>query len=194
MPILRKVNVDEAAKAEGLTATPIEVGSSSGNGLPFYQDSNYTLNPDAVELAGVARNTENGQVTLAWEMQVARIAEDGSPTQIIVPGPAPEHKGCAIQLHLVAQDGAEIADDATVVLETSGPDGADRQIMFEGPYRQFSEAPEHTVPAQMRGVAGNDCSIRLAISLSKNAAEPDLEHEESTFAIRCFKHLLTLSA
>jgi alkanesulfonate monooxygenase SsuD/methylene tetrahydromethanopterin reductase-like flavin-dependent oxidoreductase (luciferase family) len=195
MPILRKVNVDETAKAsEELIATPIEVRSASGNGLPFYQDSNYTLNPDAVEMVGVARNAENGRVTLAWEMQVARIAEDGSPTQIIVPGPALEHKGCAIELHLVAHNGAEIADDATIVLEASGPEGADRQVMFEGPYKQFTEAPEHTVAAQMRGVARNDYSIRMAISLASNAAEPDLEHEESTFAIKCFKHLLTLSA
>ncbi len=194
MPILRKVNVDETAKAsEELTATPIEVRSAS-NGLPFYQDSNYTLNPDAVEMIGVTRNAENGRVTLAWEMQVARIAEDGSPTQIIVPGPVPEHKGCAIQLHLVTKDGAEIDDDATVVLEVSGPGGADTQVMFEGSYRQFTEAPEHRVAAQMRGVARNDYSIRLSISLPSTAEEPDLEHEESIFAIKCFKHLLTLSA
>jgi hypothetical protein len=127
-------------------------------------------------------------------MQVARIAEDGSPTQIIVPGPAPEHKGCAIELHLVTNNGAEIADDATIVLEASGPDGADRQVMFEGLYKQFTKAPGHTVAAQMRGIARNDYSIRLAISLPIDAAEPDLEHEESTFAIKCFKHLLTLSA
>jgi alkanesulfonate monooxygenase SsuD/methylene tetrahydromethanopterin reductase-like flavin-dependent oxidoreductase (luciferase family) len=195
MPILRKVNVEETANvADELSARSIEVRSDSGYGLPFYQDSNYTLNPDAVEMAGVVRNAEDGQVTWAWEMQVARIAEDGSPTQIIVPGPAPEHKGCAIQLHLVAQDGAEIAGGATIVLETSGPDGADRQVMFEGPYKRFIEASEHTVAAQMRGVARNDYSIRLAISLPTNAMEPDLEHEESTFAIKCFKHLLTLSA
>jgi hypothetical protein len=195
MPILRKVNVEEITRAnEKLTATPIEVRFASGNGLPFYQDFNYTLNPDAVEMVGVARNAENGRVTLAWEMQVARIAEDGSPTQIIVPGPAPEHKGCAIQLHLVTKDGVEIADGATVMLEACGPDGADRQVMFEGPYKQFTEAPDYTIAAQMRGVARNDYSIRLAISLPSNAAEPDLEHEESTFAIKCFKHLLTLSA
>jgi hypothetical protein len=66
MPILRRVNVDETATAaEGLTATPLEIRSASGNGLPFYQDSNYTLNPDAVEMVGVARNAENGRVTLA---------------------------------------------------------------------------------------------------------------------------------
>src|SRR5215472_13900693 len=99
MPILRKVNVEEAAQAsDGLAARPLEVRSASGNGLPFYQDSNYTLGPDAVEMIGVARNADNGRVTLAWEMPVAKIAEGGSPTQIIVPGPAPEHKGCAIQL------------------------------------------------------------------------------------------------
>ncbi|MBV8357683.1 MAG: LLM class flavin-dependent oxidoreductase [Deltaproteobacteria bacterium] len=195
MPILRNVNVEETGKVnEGFAAIPLEVRSASSNGLPFYQDSNYTLSPDVVEMVGVARNAENGRVTLAWEMQVARIAEDGNPTQIIVPGPAPEHKGCAIQLRLVTKDGAEIADDATVVLEASGPDNADKQMMFEGHYKQFAEAPDHTVAAQMRGVARNDYSIRLSISIPSTAAEPDLEHEESTFQIKCFKHLLTLSA
>lgn len=195
MPILRKVNAEEAAPAnDGLAARPLEVRSASGNGLPFYQDSNYTLSPDAVEVIGVARNADNGRVTLAWEMQVARIAEDGSPTQIIVPGPAPEHQGCAIQLHLVTKDGAEIADDAAVVLEASGPGDTDKQLMFEGHYKQFAEAPDYTVAAQARGVARNDYSIRLSISIPSTAAEPDLEHEESTFQIKCFKHLLTLSA
>jgi hypothetical protein len=33
--------------------------------------------------------------------------------------------------------------------------------MFDGHYGQFAEAPDHTVAAQMRGVAKNDYSIRL---------------------------------
>jgi hypothetical protein len=195
LPVLRKVNVDEPAMAIEKSA-PIEVRSatSSSNGLPFYQDSNYTLNRDAVELTGVARNAENGRVTLAWEMQVAKIAEDGSPTQIIVPGPTPDHKGCAIQLHLVTRDGAEIADDVKVVLEASDPGGADKQVMFEEEYRQFKQAPDHTVGAQQRGVAKNDYTIRLAVTLPSATPEPDLDHEDSTFEIRCFKHFLTLSA
>jgi hypothetical protein len=66
MPILRKVNVEETAEAsDGLAARPFEVRSASSNGLPFYQDSNYTLGPDAVEMMGVARNADNGRVTLA---------------------------------------------------------------------------------------------------------------------------------
>ena len=80
------------------------------------------------------------------------------------------------------------------MLEASGPDDVDRQIMFEGIYRQFTEAADHTVAAQRRGVAKNDYSIRLLVSLPSTAAEPDLEHDKSTFTIKCFKHLLTLSA
>lgn len=197
MPVLRKVNVDEPAKvSEQAAVAPIEVRSvaASSNGLPFYEDSNYTLNRDAVELTGVTRHAANGRVTLTWEMQVAPIAEDGSPTQIIVPGPTADHKGCAIQLHLVTHGGTEIADDATVVLEASGPDGADKHVMFEGEYRQFKQAPDHTVGAQQRGMAKNDYTIHLAVTLPSTTPEPDLDHEESTFAIRCFKHLLTLSA
>ena len=192
MPILRKVNVK--TPGEELAAKPLEVCTASGQGLPFYQDFNYSLNRDAIEMVGVARYAENGRITLAWEMQVAKIAEDGSPTQIIVPGPAPEHKGCAIQLRLVTKDGAEIADDARVVLEASGQGDPGKQVMFDGGYGQFTGAPDHMVAAQTRGVARNDYSIRLSISLPSTAAQPDLEHEESTFEIKCFKHLLTLSA
>jgi hypothetical protein len=46
----------------------------------------------------------------------------------------------------------------------------------------------------MRGVARNDCSIELSVTLPASAAEPDLEHEESAFEIKGFKHLVTLSA
>jgi hypothetical protein len=97
-------------------------------------------------------------------------------------------------LRLVTNDGTEIADDARVVLEASGQGDLGKQVMFDGRYGQFTGAPDHIVAAQMRGVARNDYSIRLSISLPSRAAEPDLEHEESTFEIKCFKHLLTLSA
>jgi hypothetical protein len=30
--------------------------------LPFYQDFNYTLNPDAVEMVGIARNAKTGEL------------------------------------------------------------------------------------------------------------------------------------
>jgi alkanesulfonate monooxygenase SsuD/methylene tetrahydromethanopterin reductase-like flavin-dependent oxidoreductase (luciferase family) len=164
MPILRKVNVDEPINAsEESTAKPVEVSSAeaSSGELPFYQDSNYTLSRDVVEMVGVARNAENGRVTVAWEMQVAQIAEDGSPTQIIIPGPSPDHRGCTIHLYLVTRDGSEVASDARVVVEANGPAGVDKQVMFDGHYGQFAEAPDHTVAAQMRGVAKNDYSIRL---------------------------------
>jgi hypothetical protein len=121
-------------------------------------------------------------------------AEDGSPTQIIMPGPSSEHKGCAIRLNLVTNKGTPVIGDARVVLEAIGLGGAEPQIMFDGRYRQFAEAPEHTIGAQMRGVVRNDYLIRLSITVSGTAAERDLEHEESGFEIKCFKHLLTLSA
>jgi alkanesulfonate monooxygenase SsuD/methylene tetrahydromethanopterin reductase-like flavin-dependent oxidoreductase (luciferase family) len=197
MPILRKINVDDPPNAgEPISARPIEVSSTaaSSSDLPFYRDFNYTLSPDAIETIGVVRNAENGSVTVAWEMQVAKIADDGSPTQIIVPGPSPDHKGCAIRLNLVTRAGEPVTSDARVVLEANGPDNADLQIIFDGRYGQFVQAPEYTIPAQMRGVARNDYSIKLSVTLPAIAAEPDLEHEESAFEIKCFKHLLTLSA
>jgi alkanesulfonate monooxygenase SsuD/methylene tetrahydromethanopterin reductase-like flavin-dependent oxidoreductase (luciferase family) len=197
MPLLRKVNVDEQPQVhDGLRGGSFEVSASTASldGLAFYQDSNYTLEPEAVEVLGVARKAKNGQVTVEWEMRVAPIAEDGSPTQIIIPGPCREHRGCAIRLHLVTQEGTEVASDAKVVLEAIGPGEADRQCMFEGDYGHFLDAPNRTMAAQGRGVAKNDYSIRLSISVPVTSAEPYLEHEDSTFAIKCFKHILTLSA
>lgn len=197
MPILRKINVDEALSATNqMAANLIEVrrAATSSSDLPFYQDSNYTLGRDAIETLGVVRRADNGRVTMAWEMQVAKMGEDGSPTQIIVPGPSSEHKGCAIQLNVVASDGTPIADDARVVLEAIGPGDAEPQIMFDGRYGQFAKAHEHTVAAQTRGVARNDYLIKLSITTPSADAEPDLEHEESAFEIKCFKHLVTLSA
>jgi alkanesulfonate monooxygenase SsuD/methylene tetrahydromethanopterin reductase-like flavin-dependent oxidoreductase (luciferase family) len=194
MPVLRKINVDEPAKVKEEPAAVELRSTASNNGLPFYQDYNYALSPDAVEMTGVSRATNDRQVTLAWEMQVAKIAEDGSPTQIIVPGPTEDHKGCAITLHLLTHHGVDIAGDARVVLAANGPDGVDAQVMFDGNYGQFRGAPKHTVPAQSRGVAKNDYCIRLAVTLPASSPEPDLEDEECTFEIKCFKYLLTLSA
>src|SRR5207248_4699570 len=99
-----------------------------------------------------------------------------------------------IHLHLASDRGAEIDDDAAVVLEAIGPEGLDAQRMFEGTYREFKAARDHTLPAQTRGVAKNDYAIRLAITVPALVPEPDLEHEDSTFEIKCFKYLFTLSA
>jgi alkanesulfonate monooxygenase SsuD/methylene tetrahydromethanopterin reductase-like flavin-dependent oxidoreductase (luciferase family) len=197
MPILRKINQDQGSSTiDQTTAKPTEVFSegTTDSELPFYGDFNYSLSPDAIETVGVARKAENGHVTATWEMQVAKIGEDGSPTQIIVPGRSTEHKGCAIRLNLVARNGTPIGGDAEVTLDTIGPADAKAQIMFKGRYSEFAQASGHTVGAQTRGVARNDYSIRLSITVPSEAAEPDLEHDESTFEIRCFKYLVTLSA
>jgi hypothetical protein len=195
MPVLRKINIDDAETGQEELPGIVEVSSeSSSPDLPFYEDSNYTLSPDAIETIGILRNAENGSVTVSWEMQIAKIADDGSPTQIIIPGPTAEHKGCAIRLNLVTSDGTPLTNDARVVLKLRGPDRNDPQIIFDGRYGQFAQTPEQTVAAQMRGVARNDYSIELSVTLLSSAAEPDLEHEESAFEIKCFKHLVTLSA
>jgi hypothetical protein len=194
MPALRKINVDEPPQEKESRVPEVRATAPSHDELPFYRDYNYTLNPDAVETLEVSRATDNGQVTLAWEMQLAGIAEDGSPTQIIVPGPTEDHNGCAISLHLLSHEGSEIAGGARVVLAAAAPDGLDPQVMFNGNYEQFKVAPNHTMGAQRRGVARNGYRIRLAVTVPVSSPEPDLEHEESIFEIKCFKHLITLSA
>jgi hypothetical protein len=195
MPVLRKINVDDPAEPlERSRLGEFHSSESSHAELPFYQDYNYILSPDAVELTNVTRSIQDGYITNRWEMQVARITEDGSPTQIIVPGPSADHRGCAIYLHLQSSSGVEIDDDAAVVIDTIGPDGLDAQRMFVGTYGEFKAADSHIVPAQTRGVAKNDYLIRLAFTVAVSSVEPDLEHEDSTFEIKCFKPLFTLSA
>lgn len=191
MPVLRPLNVDTTSDAE---AKRIIVANAPLKEPEFFGNSNYALSPDAIEMRGVSRQLNGHAVTTSWNMQVAEIAEDGSPTQIIVPGPSSDHIGCAIYLHLVAEDGSQISEDAEIILEAAAPTGQNRQVMFQGKYREFTHSEHHTVAAQSRGVAENDYVLRLAVNVAIGQPEPDLEGGESTFQIKCFKHLMTVSA
>src|SRR5712691_10158309 len=81
-------------------------------GLGLFDGCNYTLQRESTETQREFAQHEQGKVTAGWEMWVPPPGPDGVPYQIIFVGPTPEHRGGAIRLHMVTQDGGEIPDDA----------------------------------------------------------------------------------
>jgi len=124
---------------------------------------------------------------------------DGFPYQIIFVGPTSEHRGSAIRLYLTTADGGEVPDSAEVRLETSHESGADRQVIFQGKYRQFKEipdqhAPDAAVAVQQRIVAQDRYLIRLSVTVPAEAAQLDPTADASFFELECFKHVLNVTA
>lgn len=191
MPVLRPINSEIGAEGESKRTI---VAGIVPKKLEYFGNSNYILSPDAIEARRPTRQQSDTHVTHSWNLQVAEIAEDGSPTQIIVPGPSTNHIGCAIKVYLTTEEGSEVGDDADIIFETASPTGHNRQVLFEGKYGDFRRAADHTLPAQSRGVAENDYYIRLAVRVRTAELQPDLDNGESAFQVRCFKHLMTVSA
>ena len=177
---------ERLADAMGITAL-------NGKALPAVTRK---MTDDLTAIIGIGPKMSDKLHELGIEgvRQLAELAEDGSPTQLIVPGPSKDHLGCALLLHAVDSSGNEIPDTAEVIFETAAPDGSDRQVMFKGSYGDFKRSPDGIVPAQQRGVAQNGYMIRMAVVVPEGDAAPDLEAEQSTFSVRCFKHLMTVSA
>ena len=143
--------------------------------------------------------SKDGKVTAGWEMRVPEREPDGFPYQIIFVGPTAEHRGSAIRLRLVNKDGSEVSDAAEVLLETCHESGADRQVIFQGTYRQFKEiadqqAPNAAVAVQRRAVAQDHYVISLSVTVPAGAAQPDPEADKSFFELECFKHVLNVTA
>ena len=202
MPVLRPLNVDEQTIRQTATsaASTYQVrGAELRGDLPLYSDFNYVLTRDALETVGAFTKRENGTVSVGWEMMVPEREPDGFPYQIIFVGPTAEHRGSAIRLRLVTSNGAEVTDDAQVSLETAHESGADRQIIFQGAYRQFREiadqhAPNAAVAVQRRVVAQDRYRIRLRVTVPEGSSQPDPEAENSFFELECFKHVLNVTA
>jgi hypothetical protein len=192
MPLLKDINVVD----ESVSATTRSAGDRAEKGKPqgYFTNSNYVLSPEASEMLGVTKRQVDGSTVASWILQIGELAEDGSPTQLIVPGPGKDHLGCALLLHVVDASGNDIPDSAEVIFETAASDGSDRQVMFKGRYGDFKRSPDGVVPAQQRGVAQNGYMMRMAVVVPDGDAAPDLEAERSTFSVRCFKHLMTVSA
>src|SRR5262249_50198282 len=146
-------------------------------GLELFDGCNYTLQRESTETQREFTQHEQGKVTAGWEMWVPPPGPDGVPYQIIFVGPTPEHRGGAIRLHIVAQDGDKIPDDAEVLLETYYKTGSERKVMFQGTYGQFraipdQHAPNAAVAVQKRAEAGGDYFIPLTPAVPEGGAPP----------------------
>jgi len=202
MPALRPLNVDVARQqsAAATQAATYQVRTEGDSEhLPLYRDFNYVITRDASEMLREFVHSENGKMTAGWEMQVPEREPDGFPYQIIFVGPTSEHRGGAIRLYLTTADGGEAPDDAEVRLETSHESGADRQVIFQGKYRQFKEIPDQRAPdaavaVQQRTVAQDRYLIRLSVTVPAEAAQLDPTADASFFELECFKHVLNVTA
>jgi alkanesulfonate monooxygenase SsuD/methylene tetrahydromethanopterin reductase-like flavin-dependent oxidoreductase (luciferase family) len=202
MPKLRHIN--EETRGRKLDPAPQALSlqlqtSSKVLGLPLYRDFNYVITRYASETLGEFVRSKDGTVTAGWEMRVPERELDGFPYQIIFVGPTVEHRGSAIRLRLVNKDGGEISDAAEVLLETYHESGADRQVIFQGTYRQFKEIPDQQAPnaavaVQQRTVAQDHYIISLSVTVPEGVAQPDPEANESFFELECFKHVLNVTA
>ncbi len=202
MPVLRPLNVDQTTLQQPAVASTaayrVREAQNTEN-LPLYSDFNYVLTRDALETCGTFTRSENGTVQIGWEMQVPEREPDGFPYQVIFVGPTAEYRGSAIRLRLVTQDGGEVADETEVRLESAHENGTDRQVIFQGKYRQFKEiedqhAPNAAVAMQRRVVAQDRYCIRLLVTAPQGAPQPDLDAENSFFELECFKHVLNVTA
>jgi len=202
MPVLRPLNVDHPVSVPITPTATVAYDVKNGETretLPLYRDFNYVLTREALETVGAFSRTEDGSVSVGWEMEVPEREPDGFPYQMIFVGPTTEHRGSAIRLHLVARDGTEVADETEVRLESSHESGTDRQVIFQGTYRQFKAiADQHSsnaaVAAQRRVVAQDRYRIRLRITPPVGSPQPDPEAEASFFELECFKHVLNVTA
>jgi len=160
--------------------------------LALFDGYNYTLRREALETQREFVLHNQGKVIAGWEMLVPPPGPDGVPYQIIFVGPTPAHRGSAIRLRLVTQDGSEVPDDATVLLETYYKTGSERAVMFEGTYGQFrgipdQHAPNAAVAMQRRAEAGEDYVIRLSVTVPEGGRPPDPSADASFFEVECVK-------
>ena len=160
--------------------------------LPLYEDFNYTLTRESFETARDFQETSEGNVSVGWEMHVPPPGPDGAPYQLIFVGPTSEHRGCAMRLFLVDQQGGPIDDDAQVLLETYYKTGSERTVMFQGRYGDFKQiedqrAPDAALAVQKRAESGEDYLIRLGVTLPAGSPLPDTEANDTYFELDCVK-------
>lgn len=201
MPALRRLNVDQPTQPRAAASVSAYEVNRAGRDehLPLYSDFNYVISRDAPETLRAFTISKNGVVTSGWEMRVPEREADGFPYQIIFVGPTADHRGGALRLHLACTGGGEVPDDAEVRLETRQESGADRQVIFQGNYRQFKDiadqhAPNAAVAVQRRGVAQDRYLMRLSVTVPAGTAQPDPAADESFFELECFKHVLNVTA
>ena len=202
MPELRRLNVDqpEQPQVAAASAAAYAIREEEPRGhRPLYRDFNYVITRDSLEMYREFVHSEDGKVTAGWEMRVPEREPDGFPYQIIFVGPTAEHRGSAIRLRLATREGGEVSDEAKVVLEAAHENGAARQVIFRGKYRQFREIPDQqaadaAVAVQRRVVAQDRYVIHLTVTTPAGVPLPDPAADSSFFELECFKHVLNVTA
>ena len=160
--------------------------------LPLYDEYNYTLTRESPETRGEFQDSNDGRVTVGWEMLSPPAGPDGIPYQLIFVGPTSDHRGCAVRLNLVTRDGDQAPDDAEVQLETYYRTGEERTVLFQGRYGDFKgvadqRAADAALAIQKRAEAGEDYVIRLGVSVPEGDQLPDPEAGDSYFELECVK-------
>ena len=160
--------------------------------LPLFDGCNYTLSRESPETLRDFVRHDAGTVAAGWEMSTPPPGPDGAPYQFIFVGQTAEHRGSAIRLKLVTEDGAQVPDDADVLLETFYQDGTERTVMFQGSYGQFRGIPDQRDRAaalglQKRAEAGEDYLVRLSVTVSGEGPPPDPTANDSFFELECVK-------
>jgi hypothetical protein len=160
--------------------------------MELFDGCNYTLMRESPETSRAFEHSEQDKVTVGWEMWVPPPGPDGAPYQFIFVGPTSAHRGSAIRLSMVTEDGEEVADEAEVRLETSYKTGEEHTVIFQGTYRQFKAIPDQyadnaAVAVQRRAEAGEDYVIRLAITVPADGPRPAPMADDSFFEVECVK-------
>ena len=160
--------------------------------LPLYEDFNYTLTRESLETRREFQESEVGRISTGWEILVPPPGPDGVPYQLIFVGPTSEHRGSALRLHLVDQQGKAVDDAAEVLLETYYQTGEERTVMFQGRYGDFKQVPDQraadaAVAVQKRAESGEDYVIRLGVTIPEGGPPPDLEANDTYFELECVK-------
>ena len=160
--------------------------------LPLFPDSNYTLRRESPEAYREFEASGDGRATAGWELLLPETAADGVPYQFIFVGPSSDNRGTALRLHMVTKDGGPVPDDADVLVEACYHTGAERTVMFQGKYGQFSaipdqQAPDAAVSVQKRAEIGEQYIIRVAVSVAEGASPPDPVSDDSYFELDCVK-------
>ena len=160
--------------------------------LPLYQDFNYTLTRESLETSREFQEIKDARVSAGWEIIVPPPGPDGVPYQLIFVGPTSEHRGCALRLRLVDQQGGAVDDDAEVLLETYYKTGEERTVMFQGRYGEFNRVTDQRAPGaalsvQKRAESGEEYLIRLGVTVPEGGPLPDPEANDSYFELECVK-------
>jgi hypothetical protein len=160
--------------------------------LPLYDGGNYKLTRESPEFQKEYVEARDGAVAGGWESRVPARGPDGVPFQFIFVGPTSEHRGSAVRVKMMAKGGGEVADEATVRVESAYKTGSERVVIYEGPYGQFKAiadqwAPDAAVAAQTRAESGEDYYVRVEVEAPAGTPAPDPYADDSCFELECVK-------